>query len=182
MSDREKLRVGQSFGHGKFFELDVKQLSDGMYPYVRTGPATMTLPWRYTVAGPIEVCLLVQIRAGTGGSEIVKVSGGYDGDRTRDVAALAHTKAKLGLASDEHEMLWWRMCLGCGPQYKFPIVYGFLQNPKSIGEPTTKDCSARCMPLQEACKLATSRDSPFFDDFSAAHLLTLLMHHSEIAA
>ena len=179
--ERIPLEVGQRFGHGQYFELDVIGLDDGVYPHIITGEATMTLPWRYATDLIIEVCLLVQSRADTGGSEIIKVSGGYNGSRTPEEAALVHTANKLGLMPNERQIVFWRECLGVGPQYRFPIWFSFLQNPVTLGEPTQEGCKRRWMSLEEACQIATARNTQFFDDFSTSMLLVLHMWHEKIA-
>jgi hypothetical protein len=54
------LKPGDHFRYGTYFDIRVQELADGIYPFVRTGPATMTLPWRVDAAGKLEVCLLQQ--------------------------------------------------------------------------------------------------------------------------
>lgn len=173
------LKPGDRFRHGKYFTLEVKQMTDGVYPFVKTGQATMILPWRHG-AGGIEVCLLRQSRVDTEGGVIFKICGGYNGNLPDEEAGLVHLRKKLGLVPGAHPVVWWRACLGVGPQYDFPIEYGFVLDPVAAGAPTAAGCSAEWMPLARACELATARGTPFFDDFSTAMLLVLLTNSKEL--
>lgn len=179
MSEYTPLQVGQKLNHGQYFFLDVRQEKDGVYPFVRTGEATMILPWRIGTDGTVEVCLLLQERVDTAGKLIYKVCGGYNGNLSRDEAGLAHLLKKTGCAPHMNDVRWWRQSLGIGPQYQFPIWYGFLKEPQHVAKPTTPGCAASWLSLSAACRFATAADTDFFDELSTAMLLMLMMHYGE---
>lgn len=175
-----ELVSGDQYVYGDYFKMDVKQLEDGVYTFIQTGEAGMVLPWRYR-CGEIEVCLLSQKRADTFGKETLKVGGGYNGNLSRNKAAHKHLKNKLGIIT-QNEIIWWRRCLGVGPQYNFPIDYGFvlISEEDVLSDPTLKGCVAKWKLLSEACEMATAQETYFFDDLSATCLFIMLINHNKI--
>lgn len=175
------LAPGDKFRHGDYFKLEVRTLQDGVYPFLETGKATMVIPWRPLEGYEIEVCLLEQVRADAAGS-VFKVCGGYKKeDEAYTESAERHLQLKLGLApSGSHPIVWWRECLGCGPQYRFPIQYGFLREPTVTGEPEN-GFRPLWMPLKQALLFLSSRtDARLFDDFSLAHMAILSARWKEL--
>src|SRR3989344_2216794 len=178
-SPRIPLKAGDRFGHGRYLEIDVLELSDGVYPFIRTGRASQILPWRKTRKG-FEICLLKQTRADTDGSSIVKVCGGYNHlDKNEGDTASDYLAKKLGMKIGMHQIIWWRKCKGCGPQYDINILFGFLQEPEEIGSPTSAGCSSLWMGIKEAMHMMTARKSELFDDFALAHLAIFMMRYRE---
>ncbi len=177
--EKVALTPGYSYEAG-YLKIDMQVKTDGIYPYISTPEATMTLPWQQETSGEITVCLLKQSRVDANNEPILKICGGYNRDLSPEVAALLHTKEKLGLVPSSHSLFLWRKCLGVGPQYNFPILYTFLRNPVEITTPLKEGCERVWLPLQEACELATSKNTNFFDDFSTAMLLILLTRSPEL--
>lgn len=188
MSNPLPFLPGQVFQHGHYVRVEVEQKKDGIYPIVTTGRASQVMPWRYDRERKVEVCLLRQQRPDTDDRPILKACGGYDNVPFEVVSSLerrnemaeTNLRKKLGLEPGPSGIVWWRECLGCGPQYNFPIPYGFGYDPIEVGDPTVPGCARQWMTLEEAVRLATDQNSPFFDDFTTAQLLILLARHAEL--
>jgi len=172
------LAVGNSYSLNPYFRLEVKQLPDGVYPFVTTAPAINIIPWRVRSPSDIEVCLLVQDRADTTAEEQIKAIGGYKkaGESDSD-AAVRILRSKFGFAPDEYQITWWRECRGCGPAYHFQIMYGYLRDPKKLSDVVTaKGCSREWFPLEEVLEVFTTKGAPrLWDDFTLS-MLTILKY------